>query len=360
MFDQLNKQDEGENIFISPLSIVIALAILYNGAEGETRAAMAKSLGIDELSLEEVNDTIAELRSNLTRSGPKVELAIANSLWASQGVDFNTDFLERNRQFYEAEITSLDFDNPAAPDVINQWVTENTRGKIGKIVGVIDPMTVMFLINAIYFNSEWTAEFDEAKTQDRSFHLMDGSEKQHPMMSQSGEYKYMENGDFQAVSLPYGEGQVSLYIFLPRKDSTLTEFLGSLNAPRWEDWVIQFRSREGDIVLPRFRTEYGASLKHPLKALGMAIAFDPDRANFNGMRPTPPNLYISEVKHKAFIEVNEKGTETAAVTSVVVGHTDAQEPPGFSFVAERPFFYAIRDNETGSLVFMGTVVEPEV
>ena len=362
LFDQLVKQDGGENIFISPLSVAIALAMTYNGAEGETRAAMAKSLGFDEMSLGEVNDAIAALRSNLTRSGPKVELAIANSLWAREGVEFNTDFLERNREFYEAEITSLDFDNPATPAAINQWVTESTRGNIDRIVDEIDPMTMMFLINAIYFNGKWTVEFDEAKTQDRSFHLQDGSEKQHPMMSQSGEYQYMENDDFQAVSLPYGEGQVSMYIFLPHTDSSLTELLGTLNASIWEDWLIRFQSREGDIVLPRFRTEYEASLNDPLKGLGMTIAFDPDRANFEGMRHAPPDLYISEVKHRAFVEVNEEGTKAAAVTSVEVGVTSVrpEEPPRFSFVADRPFFYAIHDNETSSVLFMGTLVEPEV
>lgn len=361
LFAQLVNQGMGENIFISPLSVAIALAMTYNGAEGETREAMAKTMGIDEMSLEDVNDANAALRRSLSRIGPNVELTIANSLWAREGADFNTDFLERNRQFYEAEITSLDFDDPAAPAIINQWVTENTQGKIDKIIDEINPMTVMFLINAIYFNGKWTVEFDEANTQDRPFHLLGGSEKQHPMMSQSGEYQYMENDEFQAVSLPYGEGQVSMYIFLPHTGSSLTEFLGTLNASNWEEWLMRFQSREGDIVLPRFRTEYQASIKGPLKELGMGIAFDPDRANFEGMRQPPPGLYISEVKHKAFVEVNEEGTKAAAVTSVEFGVTSVkpEEPPGFSFVADRPFFYAIRDNGTASLLFMGTLMEPE-
>jgi len=360
LFDQVVNQGMGENIFISPLSVAIALAMTYNGAEGETQEAMAKTLGIEAMSLEDVNDANAALRSSLTKIGPDVEVTIANSLWAREGIDFNTDFLERNRQFYEAEITSLDFDDPAAPGIINQWVTENTRGKIDRIVDEIDPMTVMFLVNAIYFNGKWTVEFDEANTQDRPFHLLDGSEKQHPMMSQAGEYQYMENDDFQAVSLPYGEGRLSMYIFLPHTNSSLTELLGTLNASSWEDWLNRFQSREGDIVLPRFRTEYEASINGPLKGLGMGIAFDPGRANFEGMRHAPPGLYISKVKHKAFVEVNEEGTKAAAVTSVQIGVTSVipKEPPRFSFVADRPFFYAIRDNETASVLFMGTLVEP--
>jgi len=180
LFAQLVNQGMGENILISPLSVAIALAMAYNGAEGETREAMAKTMGIDEMSLEDVNDANATLRRSLARIGPGVELTIANSLWARKGSDFNADFLERNRQFYEAEITSLDFDDPAAPAIINQWVTENTRGEIDKIIDEINPKTVMFLINAIYFNGKWTVEFDEAETKDRPFHLLGGSEKTAP------------------------------------------------------------------------------------------------------------------------------------------------------------------------------------
>ena len=359
LFSEIAKRDAQENIFVSPLSVAVALAMTHNGASGETRDAMADILKLTGLTLHEVNLANAMLRGSLDDVDPKVELTIANSLWTRQGVEFRTEFLERNREFFEAEIASLDFESPTAPGTINQWVDTHTRGKIKRIVDKIDPDTVMYLINAIYFNGEWTVEFDKAKTKDMTFHLPGGGSKQHPMMFQAGKYLYTKNENFQAVSLPYGEGRVSMYIFLPSVDSNLTQFLGSLDAESWESWVSQFRTREGNVTLPRFKTEYEASLNEALKALGMGIAFDPGRADFDGMRPTPPNLFIQEVKHKAVVEVNEKGTEAAAVTSVTIGVTSARVEERFSLVADRPFFFAIRDNQTGSIIFMGTVINPE-
>jgi serpin B len=362
LFSQLVEQDPNQNIFMSPLSIAMALDMTYNGAEGQTSTDMADTLSIGEMSLEEVNAANLALRNYLSRTSSEVELAIANSLWAREGIDFKAEFLDRNRQYYGAEVTSLDFDDPGAPEAINQWVSDNTNGKINKIADRVDPNMVLFLINAIYFNGQWTIEFDEELTHDGTFYLSDGSEKQHPMMRQSGDYQYLENDSFQAVSLPYGEGEMSMYLFLPKEGSSLDDFLSTLDAQTWGSWLGQFSQREGGILLPKFKVEYETELVDSLKLLGMEVAFDSDRANFDGMHNTITDLYISEVKHKAFIEVNEVGTEAAAVTSVGVGVTSIQpdQPARFSFVADHSFFYAIRDNYTGSVVFMGTLVNPEV
>lgn len=363
LFGRLVAQNQKENVVASPLSVASALAMAYNGADRETREAMADTLGFGEMTLDEVNHSYAALRNSLSRADGHVELAIANSLWAKEDVAFNPDFLGRNRQFYAAEVATLDFGDPAAPDVINRWVADQTRGKIDGIVDEIDPLAVLFLINAVYFNGEWTVAFDEEMTRDRSFYLPDGSEKQHPMMSQMGQYQYLENDDFQAVSLPYGDGDASMYIFLPREHTGLTGFLANLGVDNWESWLDQFNNREGNIVLPKFKAEYEKSLIDPLKALGMGIAFDPRLANFDGMHDGAEELelYIQEVKHKAFIEVNEAGTEAAAVTSVGVGVTslEPEKPPRFSFIADRPFFYAIRDSKNGSIIFMGVVMDPQ-
>ena len=353
-FNLLTALREGEpveNIFISPLSISIALTMTYNGAVGETERAMAEVLGIEELDRNAVNRSNATLRESLGNRGPKVEISIANSIWGRQGVVFNPDFLERNREFFEAEITALDFSAPQALERINGWVDTNTNGKIKKIVQTIHPRTLIFLINAIYFKGSWQEEFNKSKTREDIFYLSDGSEKRVPMMRREAAYPYFRGEHFEAASLPYGDGDVSMYIFLPNHDSNLNEFLGGLNAENWASWISQFSvvREDSSMILPRFKLEYEVKLNDTLKAMGMEIAFN-SGADFSGMGPS---LFISEVRHKTFVEVNEEGTEAAAAT-VVVGIESA--PPIFR--VDRPFFFAIYDNRTKTILFMGIVWEP--
>ena len=354
LFSELVREDAGKNVFISPLSISIALGMTYNGAAGKTQEAMAKALELKGMKLEEVNSGYAGLMKDLKSSDPRVELLIANSLWARREVEFEPDFLKRNKEFYKARVTTLDFADPGSPGVINKWVSENTKGKIKKIVEQIDPQTVMFLINAIYFRGKWSCEFDKSRTKDDIFYLLDGTEKSVPMMSQSGRYQYYRGKGFQAVSLPYGDGRMSMYIFLPDEGSSLSDFLAGLNRENWGKWLPLFHYMEGDIRLPRFKLEYEKSLNNALESLGMGIAFDPGKADFRGMSDS--TLYIQSVLHKAVVEVNEEGTVAAAVTSVMMGITSV--PERFTFIVNRPFFFAIHDNQTNSLLFMGAVVKP--
>ena len=235
----LREREPGQNIFISPLSISIALTMTYNGAVGETERAMAEVLEIKGLELDTVNQSNAALRKSLETPDRKVELSIANSIWSRQGVEFAPDFLDRNHQFFEAEIASLDFIDPEAPRIINGWVDTNTKGKIKKIVQRIDPRTLIFLINAIYFKGSWQTEFDKSETRDGVFHLGDGGEKQVRMMRREGAYPYLRGENFEAASLPYGDGRVSMYIFLPDHDSNLNEFWADLNAEKWTRWRSQ-------------------------------------------------------------------------------------------------------------------------
>jgi len=354
LFSELVREDAGKNVFISPLSISIALGMTYNGAAGKTQEAMAKALELKGMKLEDINPGYAGLMKDLKSSDPRVELLIANSLWARREVKFEPDFLKRNKEFYKARITTLDFADPGSPGVINKWVSENTKGEIKKIVEQIDPQTVMFLINAIYFRGKWSCEFDKSRTKDDIFYLLDGTEKSVPMMSQSGRYQYYRGKGFQAVSLPYGDGRMSMYIFLPDEGSSLSDFLAGLNRENWGKWLPLFHYMEGDIRLPRFKLEYEKSLNNALESLGMGIAFDPGKADFRGMSDT--TLYIQSVLHKAVVEVNEEGTVAAAVTSVMMGITSV--PERFTFIVNRPFFFAIHDNQTNSLLFMGAVVKP--
>jgi serpin B len=358
LFDQLAKQDAGKNIFASPSSVVLTLAMIYNGAGGETQQGMATALEWQGMSLPEINQANAALRTMLASADPTVQLNIANSLWARKGLIFKPEFIKRNQDFYAAEISDLDFAAPNAPQTINNWVNRKTNGKINKIVDRIPSDAVLYLLNAIYFKGVWAAPFDKTKTKDGQFTLLSGAKKKIPLMSQNGRFRYFENEKFQAVALPYGAGRMSMYVFLPAKNLSLKNFQAELSAANFESWTSQLRSTEGNIVLPRFKLEYEITLNNTLKALGMETAFDSQRANFNEMyaKSTGPNLFIGEVKHKTFVEVNEEGTEAAAVTSGGM-HLTSFAPP-FTMTVDRPFFCAIRDNQTGTLLFMGAIVEP--
>jgi serpin B len=357
LFSEIQKAEGSKkNIFISPSSLAIALAMTYNGASGYTQQAMAKTLEFQGMSLAEINSNYAALKSLLENPDANVQLNIANSLWVNQDVSLRRDFLKRNQDFYQAKVANLDFQDASALSTINNWVNDNTSGKINKIVDRIEPNSVLFLINAIYFKGQWTDKFDKNQTAEYPFYSASGQQKLHPMMSQTGKYKYYENEQFQAVSLPYGkDGKVSFYIFLPRQNSNLKTFYQNLNAENWKKWVEKFQSRDGFIRLPRFKTDYEVTLNDALKALGMQVAFN-NQANFSGIGE---NLAISEVKHKTFVEVNEEGTEAAAATSVgIVVTSFPQKPEPFRMIVNRPFFCAIRDNQTGSILFMGSILEP--
>jgi serine protease inhibitor len=358
IYRQLAAQEPERNIFVSPSSIITALAMAYNGAEGETRAAMEETLLLQGMTMDEVNAAFADLLTILQNPDPNVELAVANSLWAREGISFNEDFINRSRDYYGAELTELNFDDPGSADTINHWVKENTRNKIDGIVEPpINPETILFLINAIYFKGEWSEPFDPELTSAATFNLPDGNSKEHPFMFQNDDFDYLETDLFQAVRLPYGKNErVGMYLFLPAATVGLEEFQAGLNKADWNNWTGSFRSMEGDLSLPRFSFEYDVSLKKTLEALGMGIAFEEGTADFSGMRPTPPDLFINEVKHKTFVEVNEEGTEAAAVTSVEVGTTAM--PETFSMVLDRPFFFVIADDMTGTILFMGSVLEP--
>jgi serpin B len=358
LFSEILKKQHSENIFISPASLAIALNIVYNGAGGETQEAIAKTLELQGTNLQEINQANADLKASLKNPDPKVQLSIANSLWTKESIPFKPEFLQIIQNFYQAEVKNLNFSNPTAPSMINNWVNQSTNGKIDKIVDVIEPNTAFILLNAIYFKGNWTEQFPKEATQLRPFTLLDGTQKQHPMMrhQDSASFPYYENELFQAVSLPYGEGRMSMYIFLPNQGVSLKTFYEKLNAENWQQWMNQFNNFDNSggevlISLPRFKLEYAIDLKDALKALGMEIAFTKE-ANFSGM--TSSSVSIDKIKHKTFVEVNEEGTEAAAVTEVGGVRSGPIE-----MNVNRPFFFAIRDNQTGSILFVGSIVEPK-
>lgn len=360
LFERLAAEKPRENVVLAPASVAFALAMTYHGAAGETQAAMARTLELGGMTSAEVAGANAAWRALLTSPDPKVELAIANSLWAREGVPFLSSFLQLNREHYGAEITTLDFSRPEAAQTINAWVSRATKGRIPEIVPrQIDPQTVMFLINAIYFNGTWTNPFDRKLTRDGDWRRPDGRVKRHPMMSRTGEYRVLDGDGFTAVNLPYGSGRLGLYLFLPDAGSDLKAFYARLRAEDWERWMGGFRQQRIMLSLPRFRVEFEQSLNEALKAMGMAVAFDAQRADLGGMLPREflqaNNAYITDVKHKTFMVVNEEGTEAAGATSVEIGIVSA--PPAVVF--DRPFFLALRDNQTGTLLFVGQIVDPQ-
>jgi len=368
LFSGIVKEDFGDNIFISPLSASMALAMTYNGARGETQKGMAEALSIENINTNELNKSYKNLKKVLEESDPEVKLTISNSLWARKGMKFKDEFLTVNKNYFDAYLEYLNFSDPSATNVINKWVDKSTNGLIDKIVEEIPGNAILYLINTIYFKGKWTKQFDKKLTTERTFHLLEGTKK-HPMMSQSGKYQYLATPSFQAVRLPYvgmqyiNKQPLGFYIFLPSESSYIKDFLREFNIDNWQTWIKEFRYMDGDIVIPRFKLEWEKSLASVLMSIGMAQAFDENSADFSGMLDTHAyaNVYIDDVLQKTFIEVDEEGTEAAAVTSVTMALTSA--PPmqreRFRMVVDRPFFCAIEDNRTGAILFMGVVVNPK-
>lgn len=350
VFQQLVGKNMSENIFMSPASLAMALSMTYNGASGETQEAMARVLELQGMSLEEVNQASAALMERLKNLGEDIRLDMANSLWAKEGEEFRSDFLNRNEEFYGAKIGTLDFADPKAPSIIDAWVKEKTGGKIEEIVEEIPGGIILYLVNAVYFKGAWAVKFDRQYTRERDFTLLDGSKKKIPMMmTGSKEFRHLKGDTFDAVGLPYGDGSVSMYIFVPHRESSLKEFYGELTAGNWDGWMSRFQQSEITVVMPRFNLEYQVVLNDVLANLGMGVAFDSDMADFSRM--CSGKVWIDEVKQKTFMEVNEEGTEAAPTTSVKM-----KKGPGI--YVDRPFFCAIRDNDTGAIMFVGSVVEP--
>jgi serine protease inhibitor len=351
-----------DNVMISPTSIYTALAMTINGAGGETLEAMAAVLGIEPESLERFNQNNLARLYKLQEADPDVIINIANSLWMKEGEDFDQDFVDRNQRYYNASARALDFATEESVDIINGWVNDRTDGLIEDIVEYpIDPQTILFLINAVYFQGDWTEPFDEELTNTDQFIGPEGEIPDVPFMNRNDEFAYMEEeGAFQAVRLPYGESErLAMYVFLPDEDSSLMEFATNLKMENWNRWREKFQTYQGNLQLPRFSMEYEETLNDVLKLIGMDVAFDPAKSDFYGMvtRNEGPRLYISEVKHKSFIEVDEKGTEAAAVTSVEI-RVESAMMDFFDMNVNRPFFFLIHDRETNEVLFTGSVVDP--
>jgi serine protease inhibitor len=353
LFREIINQEPNKNVFISPLSVSMALGMTYNGADGETKEAMERTLEISGLSLQEINESYKSLIELLIDLDPKVEVLIANSIWYRNDVTFEQAFLDICQEYFSAVVSGLDFSSPDALKIINTWVSEHTKGKIKEIVDEISRDSMMFLINAIYFKGTWTYKFDKNKTVDDLFKLPDGSQKPCKMMKQEGDFQYFSNPNFQVIDLPYGDGYYRMTIFLP-SENNIDSLIAQLTEENWKEWTSSFTEKSGTLLLPKFTLEYELLLNDVLKALGMEIAFSSSQADFTKMYK-PGGIYISKVKHKTFIEVNEEGTEAAAATEVEIRRSGP-----FSMKCNRPFVFAMRENHSQTILFMGKIVEPKL
>ncbi len=311
------------------------------------------------MPLGEINASYKTLMQTLTTVDPKVQIQIANSIWYRQGFSVEPDFLSVNRTYFDAVVRALDFSRPDAAPTINAWVNEKTNGKISKIVEPpIPPHMVMYLINALYFKGAWTHQFKPEQTRDDQFILNDGSKVPVRMMNQETSFALFSNSRFQAVDLPYAHGIYSMTVILPSAGRDINEFLATLTLNDWQEIIGNLKDQKMFLSMPKYRLEYKLDLIDPLKALGMEIAFDPARADFRRISEEVyrrgDRLYIDEANHKTFIEVNEEGTEAAAVTSIGIAVESA--PP--SIRIDRPFLLVIRERSTGTVLFVGKIMNP--
>ena len=357
LLKQIAKEQPGKNIFISPFSVSTVLQMTADGAAGGTKAEMQRVLKTAGLPSEMLNAACKDLDLSLN-SQSNVILNLANGIWYKKEFHLKPGFVSNNKNFFQAELAGVDFLNPKSADIINDWADKKTRGKIQNVVRFpFEPNTRLILANAIYFKGKWEWPFDKSQTKPRAFHLANGKTEQTPMMSQRKTFSYQEGGGFQAVRLPYAGDRLQMYLFLPATNSNPQKLLTDFNGENWRNKILsRFVDREGTVVFPKFRLDYDVLLNKPLIALGMKQAFT-GNADFSAMADEP--LFVSEVKQKSFVDVNEEGTEAAAVTTVTMESMAIMKPMRpFEMIVDRPFVFVIGDDSTKSILFMGVVYDP--
>lgn len=351
-----NDLDPDENIFISPVSINLALGMARNGAKTNTLDAMEQVMHVDGLTHPEINETFQSLIADLTNLDNQVTLNIANSVWYDQNFQVLPQFIQDNQTYFDAEVTALDFGDGQSVEIINDWVADKTNDKITSIIQQLSPYDRMVLINAIYFKGTWKYQFNEDYTYDGTFMLEDNSSHACKYMTMKVDAEVMTNQWAKGIKLPYGNESYTMYVLVPQSGVSIDQLTAQLNADTWEQWCNSFYLQEEvNLHFPRFTFEYEHSLSQPLKDLGMDIAFT-EAADFSGISQTEA-VYISDVLHKSFVEVNEEGTEAAAVTAIVFETTSISD--NYYFYANKAFIFMIQEKQTGAILFMGKVGKPE-
>jgi len=369
LFAALAGEEPDSNVFVSPLSVSMALGMATNGAAGQTLEDMLTTLGFPGYSLASADQCYRDLIDYLVGLDPSVTFEIANSIWARQGVEFEQAFLDACAAYFDAANRTLDFDRDDAADTINAWVKEKTHDRIDAIVP--DPIpreTWLILLNAVYFLADWKYQFDPADTRDEWFYPRWGGKTRCRMMSRPAypppigvdllaDYSVILDDRFQAVDLPYGDSLFAMTVVLPRGGWNIDSLVSWLSADHWQDLTAGFYGCHGMLRMPRLEIEYEAMLNEVLGALGMEVAFG-DYADFSKMCRSQ-QLCITAVRHKAYVRVDEVGTEAAAVTEVDVGPTSVPpECSRFVMQVDRPYLFVIRENRTNAILFIGKITNP--
>jgi serpin B len=361
---------EKGNLFLSPHSIHVALAMTWAGARSETAAEMARVLRLE--GGRDFHASFAALLDKLNsgaknpRGDENYQLSVANALWGQGGYPFRKEFVDLVKARYGGNLEAVDFVGAAeaARLKINGWVEEKTAGKIKDLIppGILDALTRLVLTNAIYMKSGWAEKFAKESTKEESFRLAAGGTVTVPLMRQVDRFGYMEGDGFQAVELPYAWRALSMVVLLPREPGGLPALERKLATGGLPGWIKVLKERKVDVALPRWKTTAEFQLGDVLKAMGMERAFDEKRADFSGMadlKEAMERLFIKAVIHKAFVSVDEEGTEAAAATAVVVAATGVPRPEEpVIFRADRPFLYLIRHRATGAILFLGRLADP--
>jgi len=354
LFRQLSAVRSDNNVFTSPLSASMALGMAMNGAAGTTYDEMRSTLGFDAGATEtDIGTSYKSLITLLRGLDPSVDFRIANSIWYRTGFPVEPAFLDANRNWFDAQASALDFASPTAVPTINNWVSTSTAGKIPTILDDTRGEQVMFLINAIYFKGSWRTKFDPARTVDAPFKGVAGDQPT-KLMHRDGMIRHLQAADFAAVDLPYGNSAYSMTVVLPNEGKSVDAVAASLQSAAWAGWMGQFHHADVDLYLPRFKLEWQRMLIPDLQALGMRAAFVDGGADFSRMSSLGRQLFISLVKQKTYVDVNEEGTEAAAVTNVGISLTSM--PARSTFRVDRPFVFVIRERLSGTILFMGKIV----
>lgn len=352
-----NTEDEKPNVFISPLSASLCLSMITNGASGNTLTEMQDVLGFpaSSFSLDDLNNYNQKLTTALLDLDNTTQLGIANSIWVKQGFKVYDSFVNVNKQMYDAQVQELDFTSPAAKDVINRWCAEQTNDCIKEVIKVIPANARMYLLNALYFKGIWASQFEKSATRQENFTNSDGTQQKVNMMNQTEMFNYTKNSTFSIAELPYGNEAFSMVILLPSGGKTLDESLSELTSENWKEWNSNMAGKQLQVKLPRFKVEYDKTLIDDMIAMGMKDAFDGNKADFSKM--SAAELYVGVLQQFTYINVDEEGTEAAAVT--VGGMLDSAVglPVTIPFYVDSPFAFMIKEKSTGAILFMGKVTK---
>ena len=358
LFREVYSLSEEDNIMISPLSVSYALGMTYNGAAGTTLEAFNDVLHFGDLTTQEVNESYKDLMDQLLLLDDQVEFSIANSIWYRLGFQVLSEFIKTHQDYFDAAVKEIDFTDPQTVEIINQWIEDKTNDKIKDMLDFIPSDAVMYLINAIYFNASWKYEFEKGDTYQGDFNLAGGTKHQTDYMRVKGNFQYTSNEDFTAVELPYGDSTFSMVVMLPSPDKEVSDLVSKLDIAHWDSWFDGSMYTSVQVDLPKFKYEFKQLLNEPLQNQGLDVAFSEFEADFTRINPDG-NLFISRVIHQTFIDVQEEGTEAAAATIVEISFTSIGGGGSpLYFKADKPFLYFIKENSTGTIVFIGKVGKP--